>query len=95
MSDSTMSKHARELGLRMTPRGARASLRNSFADGAVPREVAEACLACTVKGVDEAYQRSDLLSVLTEAMQQWARYVPRTEPTATSLRSRRLPLSFG
>ena len=70
-----MSKLARELGLRMTPRGARASLRSLCAASAVPREVAEACLAYTVKGLEEAYQRSDLLSVRTETMQRWAPYL--------------------
>ena len=83
MSDSTMSKLARELDLGMTPHGARASFRSWCADRSVPREVAEACLAHTVKGVEGAYQRSDLLSVRTETMQRWARYLTETQ-TSTS-----------
>ena len=70
-----MSKLTRELDLGMTPHGARASFRSWCADSSVPREVAEACLAHTVKGVEGAYQRSDLLSVRTETMQRWARYL--------------------
>lgn len=78
MSDNTMSKLARELDLGMTPHGARASFRSWCADSAVPREVAEACLAHTVKGVEGAYQRSDLLNVRTDTMQQWAHYLTTT-----------------
>ena len=41
MSDSTMSKLARELDLGMTPHGARASFRNWCAENSIPREVAD------------------------------------------------------
>ena len=75
MRDSAMSILARELDLGMTPHGARASFRSWCADSSVPREVAEACLAHTVKGVEGAYQRSDLLTVRTDTMQQWAHYL--------------------
>ena len=79
MSDSTMSKLARELGLGMTPHGARASFRSWCADSAVPREIAEACLAHVVKGVEGAYQRSDLLKVRAHTMQQWSQYLAATQ----------------
>ena len=39
------------------------------------REVAEACLAHVVKGVEGAYQRSDLFERRRAVMQQWADYV--------------------
>ena len=79
MSDSTMSKLARELGLGMTPHGARASFRSWCADTAVPREVAEACLAHVVKGVEGAYQRSDLLNARAQIMERWAHYLTVTQ----------------
>ncbi len=79
MSDSTMSKLARELGLGMAPHGARASFRSWCADTAVPREIAEACLAHVVKGVKGAYQRSDLLTARAQIMQQWADYLTETQ----------------
>ena len=79
MSGSTMSKLARELGLGMAPHGARASFRSWCADTAVPREVAEACLAHVVKGVEGAYQRSDLLTARAQIMQQWADYLTETQ----------------
>lgn len=82
MSDSTMSKLARELNLGMTPHGARASFRSWCADTGVPREIAEACLAHTVKGVEGAYQRSDLLAARTHTMQRWAQYLTDTHTYA-------------
>ena len=78
ISDGTMSKLTRELQLGMTPHGARASFRSWCADSSVPREVAEACLAHVVKGVEGAYLRSDLLNARAHTMQQWAQYLTQT-----------------
>ena len=39
------------------------------------REVAEACLAHVVKGVEGAYQRSDLFERRQSVMQKWSDYV--------------------
>ena len=56
----------------------------------MPREVAEACLAHTVKGVEGAYARSDLLGRRRKLMERWAAYlatnagdkvVPMTRPS--------------
>ena len=80
MSNSTMSKLTRELELGMTPHGTRASFRSWCADTSVPREIAEACLAHIVKGVEGAYQRSDLLAARTHTMQRWAQYLTETPP---------------
>ena len=41
----------------------------------MPREVAEACLAHTVKGVEGAYARSDLLDLRRKLMERWAGYL--------------------
>ena len=54
---------------------ARASFRSWAADININREIAEACLAHTVKGVEGAYQRSDLFERRRAVMQQWADYV--------------------
>ncbi|MCY4663327.1 MAG: hypothetical protein OXC00_01530 [Acidimicrobiaceae bacterium] len=49
------------------------------ADTAVPRQIAEACLAHVVKGVEGAYQRGDLLTARAQIMQQWADYLAETQ----------------
>ncbi len=41
----------------------------------VSREVAEACLAHVVKGVEASYQRSDLFERRRSVMQKWSDYV--------------------
>ena len=40
-----------------------------------PREVAEACLAHVVRGVEGAYARSDLLDRRRKLMDRWAAYL--------------------
>lgn len=42
----------------------------AISNSTVLHEVAEACFACTVKGIEEAYQRSDLRSLLIEMVQR-------------------------
>ena len=39
-----------------------------------PREVAEGCLAHTIKGVEAAYRRSDALEKRRRLLQAWASY---------------------
>ena len=76
LSDTTISKLVRENGINGVPHAiARACFRSWCADVNVSREVAEACLAHTVKGVEGAYQRSDLFERRRSVMQQWADYV--------------------
>jgi hypothetical protein len=41
-------------------------------DTAVPREVAEACLAHTIGSVERAYRRSDLFDKRRKLMELWA-----------------------
>ena len=57
---------------------ARACFRSWCADVNVSREVAEACLAHVVKGVEGAYQRSDLFERRRSVMQKWSDYVTGT-----------------
>ena len=59
----------------MTPHGLRSSFRSWCAEQAITREVAEMSLGHTVRGVEGAYQRSDLLDARAEVMEQWGRYL--------------------
>ena len=61
LSDNTLSKLLRELGMAMVPHGLRSSFRDWCGETGVPRELAEWSLAHVVKGVEGAYARSDLL----------------------------------
>jgi hypothetical protein len=53
----------------------RSSFRDWCGESGVPREVAVAALAHTVKGIEGAYARSDLLEVRRPVMERWAEYV--------------------
>ena len=75
LSDSTMSKLLRELGVKAVPHGFRSSFRDWCAETGCPREIAEAALAHTVKGVEGAYFRSDLFEQRREIMQAWSTYL--------------------
>ena len=76
MSDSTLSKLLREVGIEAVPHGFRSTFRDWCSESArVPREVAEACLAHVVTGVEGAYARSDLLDRRRKLMERWATYL--------------------
>jgi len=76
LSDATLSKLLREQGIRAVPHGFRSSFRDWCGETGQPREVAEACLAHTVKSkVEAAYARSDLLNRRRFLMQDWADYL--------------------
>ena len=76
MSDSTLSKLLREVGIEAVPHGFRSTFRDWCSESArVPREVAEACLAHVVTGVEGAYARSDLLDHRRKLMERWAAYL--------------------
>ena len=72
LSSEALSKLFRELAISGTPHGLRSSFRSWAADTGVTRELAEAALGHTVRGVEGAYQRSDLLQARRPVMQQWA-----------------------
>ena len=74
-SDATVSKLVRELGIRGTPHGLRATLRSWMAEQGVPREIAEQVLGHAVAGVEAAYMRSDLLERRRGVLQRWADYI--------------------
>ena len=75
LSDSTMSKLMRELGLDGTPHGMRAAFRSWCSDTGQPRELAEQALGHLIVGVEAAYARSDMLDRRRPIMQQWADYL--------------------
>ena len=75
LSDNTLSKLTRSLELGFTPHGCRSTFRDWCGETGVAREVAEHCLAHTVRGVEGAYARSDLLERRRPVMQQWTDYL--------------------
>ena len=77
LSDSTTSKLVRENGIPAVPHGFRSSFRDWSAESGVAREVAEACLAHVVGGVEGAYFRSDVFQLRREVMQDWADYLSK------------------
>ncbi len=75
LSDSTLSKLVRELGIACVPHGFRSSFRDWAGDAGQPREIAEMALAHAVRGVEGAYARSDLLARRRRLMQAWAAFL--------------------
>ena len=78
--DSALSNLARETNMGAVPHGFRSSFRDWAGETGVAREVAEACLAHVVKGVEGAYARSDLLDRRRPVMDRWADYVTSRAP---------------
>lgn len=84
VTDSAM-KSLRAIDDTITAHGFRSSFRDWAADQtAFPREVAEACLAHKLQGVEAAYRRTDFLEKRAKLMSAWADYCDR-EPTAGSV----------
>ncbi len=88
LSDSTLSKLVRELGIEAVPHGFRSSFRDWCGEAtSAPREVAEAALGHAVGNVVEAaYARSDLFDKRRDLMQRWARYLNPTAAPVVPLR---------
>ncbi len=77
LSNTTLSKLIKELGLAAVPHGFRSSFRDWAAERtSTPREVVEAALAHTVRNPTEAaYARSDLFERRRRLMDEWADYL--------------------
>ena len=77
LSDMTLSKLIKELGIAAVPHGFRSSFRDWAAERTnTPREVVEAALAHTVRNPTEAaYARSDLFERRRRLMDDWANYL--------------------
>ena len=77
LSNMTLSKLIKELGIAAVPRRFRSSFRDWAAEQTnTPREVVEAALAHTVRNPTEtAYTRSDLFERRRRLMGDWAAYL--------------------
>ena len=90
MSDDTLSKLLRDLGVDAVPHGFRSSFRDWCSETGQSREVAEAALAHTIRNKAEAaYARSDLLERRRDMMEAWGTYLdtsaskaPRPSPAS-------------
>ena len=79
MSDNTLSKLLRDLGIDAVPHGFRTSFRVWCGESGQPRELAEAALAHTIRNKAEAaYARTDLLERRGELMEAWSVHLART-----------------
>ena len=81
LSDSTLSKLLRELGIGAVPHGFRSSFRDWAAERTdVPREVCELALAhVNSDRVEAAYRRSDLFEKRRSLMADWAHYITQAD----------------
>ena len=77
LSNMTLSKLIKELGIAAVPHGFRSSFRDWAAERTrTPREVVEATLAHTVQNPTEAaYARSDLFERRRRLMDDWEAYL--------------------
>ncbi len=92
LSDMTLSKLIKELGIAAVPHGFRSSFRDWAAEQTnTPREVVETALAHTVRNPTEAaYARSDLFERRRRLMDEWAAYLSGTHgarPTPAAIGS--------
>ena len=73
LTDSTLSKLFRELGIKGTPHGMRSSFRDWAAESGIDRTTAELALAHVEGSASEqAYRRTDLFDARRVVMEQWA-----------------------
>lgn len=75
LSAQGLGLRLKRLGINAAPHGFRQSFRNWCAESNVPREIAEACLAHAVKGVEGAYLTSDLLEQRRDVLQRWSNHL--------------------
>ena len=75
VTSNAYSKLLHENGVGCVPHGFRSSFRDWCSETGQPRELAEHALAHVVKGVEGAYQRSDLFNRRRALMVAWAEYV--------------------
>ena len=91
LSDNTLSKLVRELGIPSTVHGFRTSFRTWTQEMTnFPREVAEAALSHGIKDKAEAaYARSDVLEKRRKMMESWANYLASQGPDIVVLYGRK------
>ena len=83
LSDNTLSKMLRDLGIDAVPHGFRSSFRDWCAEATnVAPAIAEATLAHVVRDrVEAAYNRTDLFERRRDLMDAWAGYLNGELPT--------------
>ena len=85
MSDNTLSKLLRDLGIDAVPHGFRPSFRDWCGESGQPRELAEAALAHKIRNKAEAdYARTDLLERRRKLMEVWSGYLAEGSETRGS-----------
>ena len=91
LSDMTLSKLLRDLGIDAVPHGFRSSFRDWAGECTnFPREVCEAALAhVNPNKVEAAYARSDLFAKRRELMEWWARFLNPAPADVVILDARR------
>ena len=91
LSDMTLSKLLRDLGIDAVPHGFRSSFRDWAGEStSFPREVCETALAhVNPNKVEAAYARSDLFEKRRELMTAWARFLNPAPADVVSLDARR------
>ena len=91
LSDMTLSKLLRDLGIEAVPHGFRSSFRDWAGECTnFPREVCETALAhVNPNKVEAAYARSDLFEKRRELMTAWARFLNPAPADVVSLDARR------
>ena len=88
LSDNTLSKLLRDMGIPAVPHGFRSSFRDWAAECSnAPREVCELALAhVNSDRVEAAYRRTDLFERRRELMQAWAAYLSDRGANVVTLR---------
>jgi len=91
LSDMSLTMPLRRAGVRYTVHGFRSTFRDWCAEEAeIPREVAEACLAHTLRNpVEAAYARTDHLERRRDVMRQWHDFLISETLTVQPNRNRR------
>ncbi|MGO2133107.1 MAG: tyrosine-type recombinase/integrase [Halomonas sp.] len=82
LSDAAMSALLKRMKINATVHGFRSSFRDWAAERtSTPNQIAEMALAHTVKGVEGAYRRGDLLAKRARLMDQWAEFIETAPAT--------------
>jgi integrase len=88
LSNMALAMVLRRMGYRVTVHGFRSAFRVWSAERtSFPREVCEAALAHTIKGVEGDYQRSDLFDRRRELMRTWDSHVCSASAKVVKIRA--------
>lgn len=80
LSDAAMSALLKRMKVKVTVHGFRSTFRDWTAERtSTPNQIAEMALAHTVKGVEGAYRRGDMLAKRARLMGQWADFIDQAQ----------------